>query len=159
MNTSGILVCLNLRAPGIHIYEWNRHFEESQRPWVAEVKSPDPMDLPERWVLEGVVAAEGLTRDQLVEVVSHHHTDSLQQHLLHNQERLYHWSLAHTGMLTEVAFEGSLSGPGLSSAQLHLCLLPDLPWEHLNLGLPVHLRTLIGKITFMNKIMMCTWKN
>ena len=90
MNTSGILVFLNLRALGIHIYEWNRHFEESQRPWAAEVKSPDPMDLPERWVLEGVVAAEGLTLDQLVEVVSHHHTDSLQQHLFHNQERLNH---------------------------------------------------------------------
>lgn len=47
---------LNLRALGIHIYEWNCHFEESQRSWVAEVKSPDPMDLPERWVLEEEVS-------------------------------------------------------------------------------------------------------
>lgn len=94
---------------------------------MAEVKSPDPMDLPERWVLEGVVAVEGLTLDQLVAVVSHHQTDSLQQHLLRNQERPYHGNLAHTGMLSEAVSEGTLSEPGLSSAQLHLCLLPDLP--------------------------------
>lgn len=159
MNTSGILFVWILEPGHTRIYEWSRHFEESPETMGGrgqEVLTPWTYLRDGSW--EKLVAAEGLTRDQLVEVVSHHHTDSLQQHLLHNQERLYHWSLAHTEDTSELLLR-SLSGPGLSSAQLHLCLLPDLPWEHLNLGLPVHLRTLIGKITFMNKIMMCTWKN
>lgn len=80
-----------------------------------------------------------LTRDQLVEVVSHHHTGTrCVSHLLHNQERLYHWSLGKdTGMLTEAAFEGLFLGLiVLCSSFTYVCYQIQA-WEHLNLGLPV----------------------